>query len=280
MFKRLVLMVVLSLVAACTAGIPEFRYFDEAYDLQAVEANKVLDRLAAAERTLIRRQFGREAAIRDFDPDEAGYYLDVGDPPMTGAIRDSMRSVGLYNDAISGLATGEAATALSARIGGAATSLSAAAQSVAALSGPGVVIAPIAGTAIQSLLPLFEQAAAAANRAEFRRQLIAAYPDVRALVVALRAGTPQMFDVMRRSYVQRGLLGGTGGIADEDLARLEADRQALAGWVILLDQTLRAMDAARAAAENGSTVDIETLVSASIGIRTLSETIRALQAAN
>ena len=73
-----------------------------------------------------------------------------------------------------------------------------------------------------------------------------------------------MFDVMRRSYVQRGLLGGTDGIAEEDLGRLDADRELLAGWVILLDRTLLAMDAAKAAAESGSRVDVETLVAESL----------------
>ena len=279
MFKRLGLALVLLLVASCSAGIPEFRYFDEAYDTQAAEADKVLDRLGAAERTLKRRQFNDDPGIRDFDPDEAGYYVDIGDPPLTGAIRNSVRSVGLYNDALSGLATGEAAAALTARIGEASTSLASAAQSFGALSGPGIVFVPAAQTAIRGLLPLFQAAAAAANRAEFRRELIAAYPDLRAFVVAIRAGTPEIFDVMRRSYVQRGLLGGTDGIVDEDLARLEADRQLLAGWVILLDRTLAAMDAAKAAVESGSPADVETLVSASIGIRTLAETISALQSA-
>lgn len=277
MLQRLILVLGLLLVASCSAGIAEFRYFDEAYSIQATEADKVLDRLATAERTVKRRQFAQAAGIRDFDPNEAGYYLDIGDPPLTHAIRDSIRAVGLYNQALSGLANGEAAAALALRIGEAATSLASAGQSIGALSGSGVVIAPAAGAAIRKLLPVFQQAAAAANRAEFRRQLIAAYPDVRALVAAVRAGTPEMFDVMRRSYVQRGVLGGTDGIPDDALAKLQRDREMLAGWVILLDRTLVAMDAARAAAESGSSPDVATLVSASSGVRTMSEAIRALR---
>lgn len=279
MFRRLGPILLCLLWASCTAGVPEFLQFAAAYEVQAVEADKVLDRLAEAERVLVRRRFARDAGVRAFVPAEAAYYLDVGDPPLTGAIRASMRSVGLYNDTLAGLATGEAASALTVRIGDASAALAVAAGSLALLAGAGIAAPPAIGIAIERLRPLLGRLAGAASRAEFRRRLVAAYPDIRALVLAVRGGTAQMFVVIKRSYVQPGLLGGTDGIAKADLAALAADRRLLAGWVVLLDRTLVAMDRAKAAVERGSPADVAALVSASIGIRALAGTIRALRSA-
>ena len=93
-----------------------------------------------------------------------------------------------------------------------------------------------------------------------------------------RNGTKDMFELMQRSYVIRSSLAGTDGVSNENLKKLEADRALLAGWVILLDRTIVAMDSAiLAIAEGESSADLAGLVDATVEIRALAETIRALQ---
>jgi hypothetical protein len=58
---------------------------------------------------------GSSASLR-FDPDLARYYTDVVDHPGTAAFPHSLDSVKAYNDLLYGLATGQTAAALSAKI--------------------------------------------------------------------------------------------------------------------------------------------------------------------
>lgn len=240
----------------------------------------MLDRLAAAERTVSSRSQARELGITNFDPNQASIYLQVGDPPLTDAIRSSLDSVRQYNQALSGLATGEAASALSNRFSTAATSLGASAASITGAAGLDLAVTPQLSSAIGQVLPIFRQLATISNRIQFREQLLLAYPDVRNLLVTLRNGTKDMFELMKRSYVTRGSLGSgsTLGISPDNLKKLEADRAMLAGWVILLDRTIVAMDAAvQASAMGSSSADLASLVEATVEIRALADTIGALQ---
>ena len=112
-------------LSACATGVAEFQLYGAAFDTQYVEGAKVFDRLAAAERTVAKRMLKPKAGIADFDPNQAANYLQVGDPPLTGAMRASLGAALHYNQALSGLATGEATVALTNRLSTAATSLSA-----------------------------------------------------------------------------------------------------------------------------------------------------------
>jgi hypothetical protein len=272
------------LLSACTTGIAEFETYDTAYRSQAAEADRVLDRLAAAERSVVRRQFAvdqeKSGRIRAFDPDEALYYLAISDPPLTGTIRGSVAAVTRYNAALVGLADGSAAEALTARVGAGTSALTQAAGAVTAVTGVGAVAAPALQAAISVALPIFQRLANIVDRAEFRRQLVLAYPDIRALLLELRAGSPAMFEVIKRSYVERGGLGGgrVEGIPTGDLPRVESDRTLLAGWVVLIDRTILAMDQAVAAVSgDGAPGDVAGLVEAATEIRSLADIIRAAQ---
>ena len=103
---------------------------------------------------------------------------------------------------------------------------------------------------------------------------------MRELLLSLREGTPAMFEIMKRSYVQRGSLDGTLGISAGDLAALEKDRQMLSGWVILMDKSLSAMETAVAGALSRiSPTDLAALTEASVEIKVLAEQLKAIRTA-
>lgn len=261
-------------IEGCATGVAEFQYYNQAFEVQHVEASRVLDRLASAERTLAQRQIGKDRSMETFDPNQASNYLSVGDPPLTRAIRASLDSVRSYNGVLIGLATGETAAQLSSRIGTTTASISSAAV---ALNLVQTTIPALA--AVERLLPIFTELKTVSDRAEMRHQILIAYPDIREFLVTLRDGTEEIYAVFRRSYVQRGSLSGVDGIPMSDLTQLEDDRQMLAAWVLLLDETLVAMDlAAKAAADGSSNVDLNALSAASMKVQALAETLRAVRA--
>ena len=280
------------MLAACTQGVAEFRYFDEAYRAQAESGEAALDRLAASERALWERDYekrktdpdaGGAAAIPDFDPDEAALILEVGEPPLTAAIRDSLRSVTRFNDAMTGLATGEAGEALAARMGDAVTSVTGAAGAFGAASGlpQGTVFAGAAKGAVELVKPFFTQLAQIEDRAQFQKILIDAYPSVRKMMVELRGGTVAMFDVHREAYKDPDLvLGGVDGVPKDRLPALEEERRRLAEWVLLLDQAMIAMDEAVAAIKEGRSASTASLVAASQELSRLAETVKILRNRN
>ena len=78
---------------------------------RAVRARRLRARhCRQAERTV-----GSPAQPAVFDPDNAAYYLDTVDPPITASFRASLKSLKIYNEALVGLTNGEAASVLAAR---------------------------------------------------------------------------------------------------------------------------------------------------------------------
>ncbi|WP_158693543.1 hypothetical protein [Neorhizobium alkalisoli] len=250
--------------------------------MQFEQGTDVLDRLAAAERIVKRRLLVRRAPL-SFDPDEARYYLDVGDPPLTMSFRASLQSIKAYNNALSGLANGESAAALANRLNVISTNLHAAGTAMATAHGQGA-LAPSATTflgtasaAVAVALPIFRQIATLAGREKFRHQLVAGFPTMRDLLTAIRDGTPAMYDLMMSRYREPGSTISNSGLSPQNLVDLERDRRALAGWVILIDQTIVAMELAAESAAKGG-VGADGLVEASGEIRVLAEQIKASRA--
>lgn len=69
------------------------------------------------------------------------------------------------------------------------------------------------------------------------------------ILAGLRGATPAMFRVFERSRIDPDTRGQTAsGLTPDQETALEQDRRLLAGWVLLLDGTARAMDAAVAGA--------------------------------
>ncbi|WP_419912108.1 hypothetical protein [Hoeflea sp.] len=274
-WSALILLVfLLPALTACNTGIAEFQLYEQAYGQQAAEADKVLDRLASAERIVARRSDPSLTRVFDFDPDKAAYYVDAGDPPLTAAIRAGLNSVTTYNAMLAGLANGENANALASRAGTLYSNLLATTEALSIAAGLPTAFVPGAQALAGRLLPLFEQAQKLRDRAAFRRKLLEAYPDMRALLVRLRNGTREMYTVIQCSYVKRGVIRNRG-IPAADVPKLEADRKLLAGWVILMDQTLVSMDAATQAVLAGaSPTDASALLDASVELRVLAERVR------
>ena len=267
-------LLILPILSACTTGIADFQLYEQAYQAQAVEADRVLDRLARAERVVARRSDPSLSGAFEFDPDKAAYFVDAGDPPLTGAIRSGLNAVTTYNAMLAGLANGESAGALTSRAGTLYSNLLATAEALSVVAGVSTTFVPGAQALASRLLPLAEQIQKLRNRAAFRRKLLQAYPDMRALLVRLRDGTREMYTVIQRSYVKRGVIRNRG-IPAADMPKLEADRKLLAGWVILMDQTLVSMDAAtRVVLAGASASDATVLMDASVDLRVLAERVR------
>lgn len=270
------------LSASCSQAVPEYNVYVQAFNAQYEQGDAVLDIVGQAERVVVLRRLERRGD--SFDPDNAAYYLDSVDPPITASVRASLKVLKAYNEALAGLANGEAAEALATRMSALATNVAAASGAASvALGGPAAaagadVLVTGAAKALESATPILRTALTAASREAFRQQLIEAYPAMRDLIVALRKGTPDMFEVVRRSLVTRGSdESRTGRSADGDRV-LNKDRQLLAGWVILMDKSLVALEQAVASAKSGSSATrVAGLTDASIELKVFAEQMKVIR---
>ena len=268
------------IAAGCAQGVPEYNTYIVAFNAQYEQGDAVLDIVGQAERKV----GGQLLNPAVFDPDKAAYYLDISDPPITASFRASLRSLKIYNEALIGLTNGEAANVLTARISLLATNTAAgvAAGSVA-LGGPAAAVGAegvVAATtgALKVAEPIFRTAATAASRESFRQELIRAYPEMRMLLVELRKATAPMYQVMRRSVVVVGSIDTDTGISVDGERALANKRQLLAGWVLLMDKSLVALDQAVAAAKSSDTpARISGLTDASIELKVFAEQMKAIR---
>ncbi len=273
----------LSLAACGNRGAAEFQLYSQSFNLQYEQGDAVLNALANAERSVVRRGLDAEKDRERFEANKAAYFVDGVDPPITASIRASLKSIKIYNETLTALANGEAAEALTNRVGTITTNVvGGIAASQAAFGGPAATAAAAAmsasvGSTLTVILPIFQQAATYASRDAFRQQLALAYPHMKSLLTKLRNGSPQIFSVLYRSHVQAGKLGvGRSGVSAAGAAAVEKDRALVAGWVVLLDNTLIAMDtAAVAAMSDASAVDLATLSETSIELRVLAEKVKS-----
>ena len=271
------------LLGGCATGVAEFQLYIQGFDDQYEQGQIVLDRVARAERIVVRRRLARTSAS-GFNPDDAAYYLDTGDPPITASIRASLKSLKDYNDALGALASGERVEALVAQAGtltaalaGTATALGTAAGVTALAPGADRLVAQATG-AVNQALPIIQQIGTYASRSAFRKQLVEAYPAMRKLMLALRDGTPAMYELMKRSYVQRGSLETPTGIRSSDEANLAHDRELLAGWVLLIDKSLAAMETAVVAVMSGASPgDLAALTAASVELQVLAARVQDIR---
>lgn len=275
-------------LSGCARGIPEFRYYEEAYRLQSRLGDSVLDNLAQAERKskpIIQLTEERSNQVSRFRPEYASYILTVGDPPITASIRNSLNSISQLNLALIGLAQGESVNVLNQRANEALTFLShISTSSSLGLTGSTLTIAS------GDLLPVLRQLAQVEGRVKFEKIFLKAYPDIRKLLATVRTDiTPLIFEVHRKSVSKVGdletrtELSGRNHpqktiliepIDEQGLAYLESVRKQLAAWVILLEQTELAMDRAVAALRGESLAfDQTALATASNDLRALAKAL-------
>jgi hypothetical protein len=270
-------------LAGCTNGVREFGQYTEAFNLQYQQGDEFLNTVAKAERELFRRRERRSQVTDRYNPDNAAYYVDSVDPPVTASIRGSIKALKLYNDALSALASGESAEALTNRVGSLVTNIvgTAAAIEVAA-AGPAAAVGAEslvagAGKYISEATPFFKQFATWASREAFRQQLVSAYPAMKDLLQALRKGTPKIYALLENYRKDRAPTptGFSAAAADA----LNKDRESLSGWVLLMDKTLETMDAA-VIATMGNSPDsvVASLSSTSSDLKVLAEKVKSLRA--
>ncbi|MCA6115491.1 hypothetical protein J6524_11380 [Bradyrhizobium sp. WSM 1738] len=260
----------------CAQGAAEFQLYVKAFDGQYEQAQRVFDAMAHAERVVVKRNL----VSNEFRPAQAAYYLDNVDPPVTSSIRNSLKSLKNYNDAMAALQNGEAANALVNRAGTIATNVVAAiASTQVALGGPAAQIGAtkLIGDSdgiLKTVLPILQPLVTAASREAFRQQLVLAYPSMKELVITLRDNTPVIFALFKRSHQS---IEERRPSKDAFLA-MEKDREMLAGWVLLLDQTLITMEAAAAAAmSDAPSNELAVLAEASVELKVLAEKVKSLR---
>ena len=271
------LVTLLPLLQGCgsSKGVAEFQLYSQAFNLQYEQGDTFLDRLAVAERKLGLYRAKRRGAGK-FLPSDAAYYVESADPPLTASIRDSLKSLKAYNDALSALGNGETAAALSNRISTLAGNLVGAAAAIHVAT-----VNPVGGKATEVMVsnmteavniagPIITAVATRAARESFRDQLIQTYPSMQALLQAMREGSTAMYYVI---YVSRTLGTSTGS------QELQKDREALAGWVVLMDKTLIAMRFAYNSAKSQNfNSESAGLLETSIELKGLAEQIKRARA--
>ena len=215
------------MAAGCAQGVPQYNVYVLAFNAQYEQGDSVLDIVGQAERAV----GGRQLNPAVFDPDNAAYYLDTVDPPITASFRASLKSLKTYNEALVGLTNGEAANVLAARVSMLATNTAAGISGEAGLvalprgGGRGVVLAT---TALRSG-SLFRPRRG--GSAKLPAELIKPSRD------AQRCRARRDSDdvpIMRRSLVVRGLTRPPP--ASPRPIACWPTSGAPAGWVLLLDK--------------------------------------------
>ncbi|PVB59516.1 hypothetical protein DCO57_21935 [Labrenzia sp. 011] len=256
------------LLAACSNAVREFQIYSTAFDLQNETAQKVLDKIANAERahwTVLNN--GNDPA-RAFKPNDAAYYVIVGDPPLTASMRKTLAAAKAYNQALAGLANGESVDALMSRTTSIVNDLSAAQSDLSSAAGfaeivtiPAVVPGYL-GTAKQ----IFGTALKGAARESFRANLLRAFPTIKQILVTYRDGTPELYYFV---------ISSPKAVSRQQMLK---DRELFASWVLLIDQTIGAMEVAVKAARNqGSRANIDALADHAIELRILAEKVKTEQ---
>lgn len=268
------------LVTGCqAAGHREFGLYQNAYEAQYVEADALLVELAKAEREAW-RNVHRQRTAKTFDPDDAAYYVESAEPPLTASIRSSLVAFNNYSAALVALGSGGNAAAITTRLSTLALNIDNASSAVEVAFKAGGEVAKGATQLAPGLAVAMEvanQLLVIASREEFRRRLIETGPKMDRFLLAMRQTTPSMH-LLLNAGTRR--LGDAGGSSGERAARSEKHQIQLAGWVLLIDQSRIALREAVRAASAPRTLagSIDDLSGAAVDLRVLAEKIRAERA--
>lgn len=240
-FARQPLFAVLMLVlisCAPRAGIEEFIAYRDAFEGSRAASEAMFDLLEIAERE--QQRLAAPAGGR-FDPDQAGVFSEIADPPLTDTYRRAFTAISRYNQVMVGLASGETAASLSADLGALGS------------DGLGFAAAVVPGSNVVGLaefVPVFQQISRIAltqrARVVFSQELAQNADAVLELMAVMRAHTPEAFDYLR-----------TAG-------QTEDRRVMLSNWVVLLDRNSVSLRLAANAARDGTTVGDLAAIRASV----------------
>lgn len=270
----------LSAGCATQRGVAEFAAYNNALQLTQAASEAILDRVAIAESALYERcvnfrdidnfeqckQF--DPRVSGFNPADAAYISDAVDPPATAAFRRAMRAVVAYSTALNGLASGETAEIMAARVGDLAALGASAAASVGAGGGAAAALADSVGAvdvAVAAFKPLLTGAFGFATQAAFRDELTAQAPAMRGALVQMKQGSEHLYNAILNSIL---VSAPPGRLSQDATNRIVATRLLMANWVVMLDATIVAFDVATAAASDESGAGVSGL---SHSARALSE---------
>lgn len=257
------------LVASCgtNRGIAEFEAYRFAYDAAAETGESILDRLAAAEREIndLLDPPPTKATQVTFDPNKAAYYSKAVDPPATAAYRRALQAVRAYNDALYGLASGETAAALAAKVSAISGLVASAPGEIAGPTGAAVgatftAAANAVNAAVKGLEPLTAAVIGFEARDQFQSRLLEEAGTMDGILLTMRTKTTDIFDALFAPTVfeandsfERG-----GQLRPEETEKIVAVRELLANWVVLLDGSRVALDAAVTAVADESSGGLVT----------------------
>ncbi|WP_321338765.1 hypothetical protein [uncultured Cohaesibacter sp.] len=268
LYKSILVAFSLLALVSCANGTREFELYADAFDLQNVTAQQVLDKVASAERAHWARLNDKATGTPRFSADNAAYYVNVGDPPLTASMRKSLRAVKKYNDALIGLANGDSAAKLTTQLSSIVINLGEAQSSLLAPSVQGsqqlLNVAKSFSPEVGAAHGVLKLALTAATRDAFRTNLVRAYPEMKKILLAFRDGTDDLYFAV---------ISVPGGVSRDEKLK---DRELFASWVLLIDSTTHAMEVAVSAAmQRSPQTDLDALAEYSIEMRVLAEKIRA-----
>ena len=282
--------VVLAFLSGCNTyrGVNEFAAYRIAFQSAKASSDAILDKLAVAERSLYSRCVNIRDIVKNeeeeceefdpqvhgFNPDDAYYIVEVGDPPGTAAYRRTMRAVNAYTEVLNGLASGQTADALAIQLGElAAVGVSAAsvAVPVAGVNDDLLKSVNAVNAAISALKPLTTQVIAFRTRAEFRDEILAQKDNLRKALNEVRSGAGLMYSALITDILDKA---PPKGLPKSDIIVINNYRVLLANWVVILNATIDAFDIAVLAVENENTASVSGLLRASKDITEAAEEAR------
>ena len=221
-----------------------------------------------------------QGLARQFKLEHAAYFAKSGDPPFAGAIRASVASLKRFNAAALVYAEGRALDDARADLTATTANITGGFNALAAASGVGVA-APAVGPAVEAFLEGASIFGEFGSRDAFREILKEEGGRIDALLTALMDNAPIAFTALTQSdFNRRGDLLLDGADVSEVTAKIVAEREILAEWVLLirdartlLADTLRAIEAPQTL---GGGVTVASEVSGDIRARL--ERIRVLTA--
>lgn len=236
----------LLMLAACPQNIPrqEVQQASQAYAAFDATAEPILNGLAIAARQLGARNAIAGAADADrlvigdlrvkltFNPNQAQYFSSIGEPESVAELRRGLRVAGDYFKTLVILAEGENIPQAKEQIQALAGSLA----GLAALATGGAAL-PLGGV-VAALGPLIEQAAQAQNAQELRRLILEGAQPVDALLQALEAASPAMYQVLKATpeRAATGPLVGNALAQRTELEKIATFNSLLSDYVVLLRQ--------------------------------------------
>ncbi|NLI82116.1 MAG: hypothetical protein GX443_10585 [Deltaproteobacteria bacterium] len=297
-FALVLLFALMSAGCVSTAGLSEFRQYRDSFERVNVASTAIFDEMGAAERAKARQLFLRglppvpatrtasqtikaSGFDEQFYIEDAPYVSQTGDPPATAAFRRSIAAVAVFNDIVLAYAEGRSLSELKREAAVLGSVVQEALHAVGGARVIGGLSMPAVGAALTLVKAGADQAVALASRAAFRDAVVAQQPNIDAILVTVRDGTPAIFGLLTGDLADSAkdaMDRGDKATAQVFIAQIETYRKMLSDWVLLLDDTRTALRATIAAMEHPYGCDpplfVHELAASADQLRARTESIR------